>query len=65
MIGIGVVQVQLKSAEQERLAAAYLNGLDPELFESLELAENLDLMQALEFLPDLEIIQTLDAVEAS
>jgi anti-sigma factor RsiW len=65
VIGIGVVRVQLKSSEQERLAAAHLNGLDMELFESLELAEHLDLMQALEFLPDLEIIQALDAIEAS
>jgi anti-sigma factor RsiW len=65
VIGIGVVQVQLKRAGQERLAAAHLNGLDPELFESFELAENLDLINELEYLPDIEIIQALDAIEAS
>jgi predicted anti-sigma-YlaC factor YlaD len=65
VIGIGVVRVHLKDAEQEHFAAAHLNGLDPELFESFELAENLELINALEFLPDLEIIQALDAVEAS
>ncbi len=65
VIGIGVVQVQLKIVDQERHDAVSWNGLDMELIESLELAENLELIHVLEFLPDLEVIQALDGIETS
>ncbi len=65
VIGIGVLQVQLKNHEQERLALAHLDGQDMELLEWFELAENLELIHEIDFLCDLEIIQALDAVETS
>jgi len=65
VIGIGVVEMQIKHAKQEHLVLAHLDGQDMELLEWFELAENLELIHEIDFLCDLEIIQALDAVETS
>jgi len=65
LIGIGVTMVQERTDADSRLAAVQLNGLDVELFESLEIADNFELINELELLSDMEIIQELDWIEAS
>jgi predicted anti-sigma-YlaC factor YlaD len=65
LIGIGVTMVQERTDADPRLAAVQLNGLDVELFESLEIADNFELINEIELLSDMEIIQELDWIEAS
>jgi predicted anti-sigma-YlaC factor YlaD len=65
LIGISVTRIQQRTAEDTRLAAIQFNGVDPELFESIEIADNFELINEWEFLSDMEIIQELEAIEAS
>jgi predicted anti-sigma-YlaC factor YlaD len=65
LIGISVTQMQQRTAEDARLATTQFNGVDPELFESIEIADNFELINELEFLSDMEIIQELELIEAS
>jgi hypothetical protein len=65
LIGIGVTQMQQRTDADARLAAVHLNGLDLELFESLEIANNFELINELELLSDMEFIQELEWTEAS
>jgi predicted anti-sigma-YlaC factor YlaD len=65
LIGISVTQLQQRTAEDARMAAIQFNGVDPELFESIEIAINFEVINEFEFLSDMEIIQELEAIEAS
>jgi predicted anti-sigma-YlaC factor YlaD len=65
LIGIGVTHMQQRTDADARLAAVQLNGLDVELFESIEIADNFELIKELELLSDMEIIQELEWIEAS
>jgi hypothetical protein len=65
LIGVTVTQIRQQTAEDARLAAVQLNGVDLELIESIDIADNFELIHDLEFLSDLEIIQELEAIEAS